>query len=484
MTLGIREHHERDGDWWKPENSAVRLAGTFAWQDQVGTVRLHRSFEPLRGGSIARPESYPVLHGTLSNGTKVTLLNSFIERETTNFGPEGIFTSATLSVAQAIFGFHADQRTKYTRLVGTIPGLDVWLTRDPWQVSRDEQNLVIQGANGRVRTFTFSDFTARLHLNRRVKQSRDQELGIEREAAVSIEASAPQELPWFVEKLSCILSFLSMLGGTTFAPEKLGLETECENEVNYLVRLAYPQLCEFKASQDFFLIESKVGNLEDELVNWVADYEKLRLPAQLALSVFSSINALQSHMQFLSLMQVCEGFHRVKHAGLYMDQETYDKKIAPVITAAIPRRSAAAVCDVPSDPHLASLKSRIKFGNEKSLRNRMKELAESLEDPIRTLILGADGKVPESWLATRNYYTHWDENNKSGVLDGTDMYFVNARLRVFVRCLFLLHLGVSTKVLHNPCTSHFFRDWAEVHHSNSSGKAEAPFKDALNRPAS
>lgn len=474
MKLGIRERHERDGEWWKPENPDVRLAGTFTWQDQIGTLRLHRSFEVIGGGRMEEAESYPVLHGTLSDGTEVTLLNSHIQTEQMSFGPQGVFKSASLSTAQVLVGLHADLQTRYKRLGGTIPGLDLWLTKERLRVSRPDERLVIEGASGRLRAFSFSDFTVGLHLVRRVHQSRDTELRIEREAEISIESNAPQELVWFVEKLSCVSSLLSMLGGVTFAPEKLWLQSECSNEVHYLVRLAYPQLCEVKSSHEFFLTESKVENLEDVFSLWVAEYEKLRLPAQLALSVFSSISALQSHMQFLSLMQVCEGFHRVKHVGLYMDQAVYDKKVAPLITAAIPRRSEGTATDVPSDAQVASLKSRIRFGNEKSLRNRMKELAESMDGTVRILIFGAQGKVPESWLTTRNYYTHWDESNKSGVLDGAEMYFANARLRLFARCLFLLHVGVSARTLPSTFNSQYFRDWAEVHHDNKQAKVPRP----------
>lgn len=165
-------------------------------------------------------------------------------------------------------------------------------------------------------------------------------------------------------------------------------------------------------------------------------------------------------------MQVCEGFHRVKFDGKYMDQEKYDKDIVPIINTSITKTKSGTIQPPPTDAHISSLKSRIRFGNEKSLRNRMRELAQSIDIDLMKIIIGGDGGIPESWLITRNYYTHWDENNKSGVLDGFEMYFANSRLRLFTRVLYLLHFGISVDLLKKTLPSSSFTDCREVMFNN------------------
>jgi hypothetical protein len=88
------------------------------------------------------------------------------------------------------------------------------------------------------------------------------------------------------------------------------------------------------------------------------------------------------------------------------------------------------------------LKTKIKYGNELSLRKRLNGLAERLDTELRKRIFGAPGAVPQKWVATRNYYTHWDEASRNDVLDTAEMYYATVRLRHFLRVLYLDLVGV------------------------------------------
>ena len=68
--------------------------------------------------------------------------------------------------------------------------------------------------------------------------------------------------------------------------------------------------------------------------------------------------------------------------------------------------------------HKDALRARIRYGNEFSLRKRLDELAARLSPAIRTLIFGPDGRVPQRWVDTRNYYSHWDQELRANILDG------------------------------------------------------------------
>jgi hypothetical protein len=65
--------------------------------------------------------------------------------------------------------------------------------------------------------------------------------------------------------------------------------------------------------------------------------------------------------------------------------------------------------------------------------------------------LGRGGDVPQAWIDTRNYYTHWDEALQEGILDITQMHFASVRLKQLVRVLFLQLTGVSEATLTAAC---------------------------------
>lgn len=62
--------------------------------------------------------------------------------------------------------------------------------------------------------------------------------------------------------------------------------------------------------------------------------------------------------------------------------------------------------------------------------------------------------VPRRWIDTRKYYTHWDEELRTNVLDGQGMYDANVRMRHFVRVLYLELMGIPQEAVLRPlCNS-------------------------------
>jgi len=66
---------------------------------------------------------------------------------------------------------------------------------------------------------------------------------------------------------------------------------------------------------------------------------------------------------------------------------------------------------------------------------------------VRRGILGENGRVPEAWIDTRNYYTHWDETLRPNIVDTADMHYASVRLRALLRALYLHVAGVSDEIL-------------------------------------
>jgi hypothetical protein len=121
-----------------------------------------------------------------------------------------------------------------------------------------------------------------------------------------------------------------------------------------------------------------------------------------------------------------------------MDEKDY-KTVRKILSAAIPANL--------SDPHKDALRAKIKWGYEYSLGRRLSELVNRLSQDLSTRILGEPDGVPRSWIDTRNYYTHWDQNSMAGVLDEVEMHEAGVRLKCFLRALYLDLMGVSQKVI-------------------------------------
>ena len=106
-------------------------------------------------------------------------------------------------------------------------------------------------------------------------------------------------------------------------------------------------------------------------------------------------------------MQAIETFNRQVFSEKYIEQEEYDDKSQKIKTN-IPT-------EFPSDLRDA-LKSRIKYGNEYSLRKRIKGLFESVDQQTRLLVTEDYKSFIGKIVDTRNYFTHYDYELKSAAL--------------------------------------------------------------------
>lgn len=104
--------------------------------------------------------------------------------------------------------------------------------------------------------------------------------------------------------------------------------------------------------------------------------------------------------------------------------------------------------------HKEALKSRIRYGNQISLRKRLDVLAGILSEPVRRMILGVKGKVLNQWSETRNYYTHWDEELRPKILDLGGMNTANVRLEHFLRALYLDKMGIPQESILKSLQDH------------------------------
>jgi hypothetical protein len=154
---------------------------------------------------------------------------------------------------------------------------------------------------------------------------------------------------------------------------------------------------------------------------------------------------------FLEITQAAESLMRSLDGGLYMSPKEYEQML-PKIFDALPS-------EIKGD-HLQSIKSRLKFGNEHSLRRRLTQMFDRLPQDIGVQIAQDVKKFVDKVVNTRNYYTHLDHNSHSKALQGFDAYIAKERLRILVVASLLFGLGIDGTELKNALNrSPEYRHW-------------------------
>lgn len=454
----ISDSAEFDGEWFLPgaSESPKQIPGTLSWSSRRASLQLHDAFTPLRGPIFGDEEHhYQAAHGTTTNNEFVSVLRASRAGTGVNFGPAGFRESERLISSWIVVGAYVDPQTKYSEIRVRIPGLQIWLGRSGVRqtiLEKTEKSPagVIYQIDGLTEETTYIPClktTLGWGIDRNFSGDLVTDISVRTSAYLRIKPNESQDIDWFLKQLGKATTLLAFIAGAPMAPDHISaVVADSGQDVEILVALREAKYCTHVKGWDFFMLRSDMGtDMEGIFARWFETYDSIAMPSQLALSVLSSQD-LWLHVEFLSLMQALEGFHRATMPGLYVSEEQYEP-IRQALSNAIPK--------FVEKNHREALKSRIKYGNEVSLRKRLDALISRLGMQLRKSLLGGDGTVPRSWVETRNYYTHWDEASRTATLDGIEMHRAAVRMKILLRVLYLSLTGIPQaaieKSLQNGC---------------------------------
>ncbi|WP_186018944.1 HEPN domain-containing protein [Burkholderia gladioli] len=453
-TYALSDSFSLSGEWYLPADAGQAIAGELQYSQKGIELRLHNTFRPLTG-TISAGDSvpeYPVVHGITTSGESITILKAIRSAHSLGIGAAGLRQAETLISSWLLIGRHVDVGTTYPEVRFRIPGLQVWLSRAMVQqkfgenAERGESFHSFQLLPLQDETVRVDSLGAAIAFAPSYTTSADPfSIAVKSEAWVVIRPDTPQTLEWYLEQQGRLEPLLAFLAGTPMSPDRIEARLGVQpGAVAVQVSLRDVHYCTFKGFHEFFMPRGTMDlDLSILVNNWFELNQRVRTPSQLALSVLGS-EGLWLHVEFLSLIQALEGFHRGLYPGTYMSDEAYER-VKRSIGGAIPN-------DIGAD-HRASLASRIRYGNQISLAKRLNQLVECLPESVREVVLGIDGKIPRSWIDTRNYHTHWDEELRANVIEGQEMYNANVRMRSLLRVLYLHHVGVPEAALRRALTN-------------------------------
>lgn len=391
------------------------------------------------------------LFGRLSDGTKVTAYRLF----QTNLN-----TRSTRGLSAVIQEFLVSEMTVhlwepkeifYNKMFFRVPGLETWFNLQYVQIE-PEATLASGVPNvevdfGEAVTICIPDINASIKFQMAWETNKpiatkdplsNEGFRLVCFVNVIVCPDVPQSKKWYDETLFTLKKFFSFLSGRRFnEANAIGFVGEGNDEYWHFSSGHFDGYASPKNHLDFFMpYENVESDFSLYMNNWYSN-GKLKVATDLGFGLFEK-NDMWIHLEFLSLMQSLENFHREVVGSQFLDPQSYES-IANKIKQSIPESLAGS--------HKSSLKSRIDYGYEYSLRKRMKELFSNFPAGLRRLIFGDHDKFPSKWIETRNYYTHWDELLKEEILEDSELWDVNDTLKKFLRCLVLLEIGVDSYLL-------------------------------------
>ena len=450
MDARLDSTFESSGGFWLPEES-TKIHGRLRYDPTKG-LELELVQNPTNSPAVlqANGQQLATMFGNLVDGTLVTLAGLLFKNTSIGLG---IGSTTTLHVEQALFGHHVADLNQLLlkRFSVELSSLSDWACISPVNFKLTETegkpngfDLTCRRSSPICVTMPNRPFDIEINYAMRTQQT-NCSFSVTWSAAITVIAhdslsfTQIQEIAWQCQNL------MSLLIG-----ERLSIR---------MVTIVAVEAAEpFAAERVLKMVYEQVGNHDQKDVhsarmllpydivneefpamveNWFGRSEQMILATNIFFGS-QSIQSLAVNVKFLEAAQAVESYHRSLGTGLYMAQAEFDAAIQELSTH---------LPDAIEGDHRHSLKNRLKYGNEYSLRKRLAEMFNRLPEAVRQRIAGDVSRFIAKVVDTRNYYTHYDQAAQANAFDGGDAYIAAERLSVLVVANLLHDLGVKDESL-------------------------------------
>jgi hypothetical protein len=433
----------KHGVWWLPSRPEDRVRGDLVFDGDHTRLKLYGAFQGTETVFVYRDEE--IILGSCSD-EDVTLLNCGLG-ERWDVMKDSI--TSTWRCQFALIGLHAfgGLDHAFTQAEVRFTGLEHWIADNPFE------NRFPSDPNDRLCTFRIEhhhecprDFdvpaiNASIGLAASCEQKgAGYKISLEHRANVRISPDQQRDLMWFIETQYQFQRMLSFFADASVQTLTLRLFSKGDSHFDVPNGCLIWPATQRKDNSDrlsrgMLIHFSDIASRFGEVLNiWYANAERLKHVYNQFFAAKQN-DIIYADQEFLQLAQALEVFSRVAFDSKYVAEDEY-KTIADALVAAIPV----------TDPDLKeSLKSRIRFGNEFSLRKRISSILKNFEPETVGLITKNVKAFVGKIVDTRNFFVHLDETSCGNAIKDDELYPAIDKLRLLLMILLMLELKFSEK---------------------------------------
>lgn len=439
--LSLSDSFEVFGHWWLPEAIGDKVPGTLSFSPSSGAVLVlqgifnHPDLKDATRFFTGMAFQAELVYGEQPDGRQITLYRVFVKH---------IGVTSSFNCLYILAGSHIGPESvqKPATVLFSFENIEEWSCAPLLQAERasspDRTSYSFTNKSLQLLTVTKSETHPELELfGNTISSLTRNDATFERKVffRTSLENSEVIPMLEFVHEIGQLLTIFI---GVPTTLVKLRYFAQPDEEVNVFFERARQTLTKKISSHDMPFTLPDLGNFAAPLFSaWLTSMTLMRSVYSTFFStLFNDASFIDT--KFQSLAQALEGLHRRTSEGKYLDANEYSE-IGNHLIAAIPN-------NVSSDLR-QRLKNTIKYGNEFSLRKRLKDMINGLDVRTREILKIDHPSFQSDMVDARNYYAHLDEASKpSCVSDNKTLYYMNQRLSALFLILALKKLGMPENV--------------------------------------
>ena len=444
--FNLEESYQLKGEWWLPSDPKNGTIGTLDLKGRDGAF-LDLDDRLAVTADFGKLTNHPVVLGVTYTGRDVTLCDCWQERVT-------IFSSGRSSnlyrVKIVYIGRHFDseEQIKLSAARVWLFNADEWIDRSGFTLSARTtvENLNIKySLPEEIPLYDTADSKLSIGFSVRGPKRTPVQKNVElsQEAYLNVLLAGGKNLGDYLRTSSAIQNFLSLAIRGPVYPKKIQVvyRNETRNPIDVYCTIVPRPASRLKLPFEMVFTYPEISAKARSMVNlWLCKWPRLQPICDI---YFSTVYGRELYMEnkFLGMTQILESFHRRFIKGQYQSVEDYNRDIYPNLVAAIPNGIDPA--------YQTSLKTRMKFNYEYSLRKRLRDLIERTPKPIIGLLLGTDARASNCFVGqvidTRNYFTHYTKELESKAARGEELYWLYNKMKILCEMIFFREMGLCLK---------------------------------------
>jgi len=434
------EPFETMGQWWIPGSKDV-FSGTFRYIPQEEVLEL-KFIGKLEKGPIIK--NIKIINGLTVGGQYMTLLNCFAYMDSLR-APGYITTKAIPQFVFVGFCFKTIEEITFNKATYSCYNNEDFMGESGFKsehiikdnkVEYDLSYKYPEPINFKIEDFDIST-TWQI-----TWPSIGPEIDIQEKAGFAIKSSkCHTHIEFLNTPITRVNTLLEIIIGervpireVTLISEKIG---RTFNDGEFYTQpisllwnqtISYPlpkRKAPFELVFSFYEIKNEINNI---IQKWHETHQRYKSAIGLFLTVQRMRRELSVEQTFLNLCRVLEVYHRLKSSETYIEPEKYEHLLENIIGV------------VPKE-HKKYIRQRLQYGNELTLRKRLKMIYDLLPQKIQEKIENKD-IFCEKVVNSRNYLTHFDENIKPLKLSSDEMLKYGTIMINMCKALFLLEIGI------------------------------------------
>ena len=420
------------GYWWQPHAPKVRLFGTLDKSEGRYTVKLAGHFHPI--GWRDEPREHSLIFGESIEGHKFTLVGGV---EYFAKGPAQQPCTQILATLMIMGGTFRDPAKVPCKTVALMPtNLVPWLGLKSVSYSGKRERARCEWDLGVIPVCRIPSQNIRLSFRIHdyvrekacIESIHTSVTEIHRFAAIQLTPRAPITLQRAFALARDTLNLMRIVGRPDM--RCYGFITDTVTVVE-LSEYAHEETSDTYGGS--ILHFPDIRRAFDHVANtWYSLVDELSPVVERYIEPMPKIPALM----FQSLLQTLEFYHRRRYIGTVVGEEQYQKVYKHLLTC-IPAGTPAEL--------RTSIESKLKYGNEMTLRARLRELMWEFNASTRSFLFANEKAFLHRIVDLRNRLNH----PKDSIFDAQATGFgaINQQLLIFARLLLLKQLGVAESTM-------------------------------------